>query len=522
MTELTVRRLSVTARADEGAWETGRLDRLMRRVAEDRLDLVVRAAGLPSGIWCLRRLDVPVRLDPARPDPALEEAWAAALVAALRKAMVPGSADAVRYASEREALLDLLCGAATGRTARAWAWRRAGVLRAGDPEPDRAPKPLLLALLLRYAHQAPALVTDAADRVGLPALHRALGTDGWSVVAEAVRAAALGEAVTVSGRPASEGPLPTGSRAVTGAGADPSVVAALAGALLSGSRLAARALRPGLRPTAAVVEAWAVLTVAEADASVLRRPEAAEVVSAVARSLGRAPEQPPQTPVVRPAPDGTRLTERNTADNPVPTEPRRRDPADGRVPASVPAVPPAPVVTLLPDGDPEDPGRPTSWAGLLFLLATAAAAGIPDTVTDGPVLAARTLPWVLQGVALSLAQTGCADPAVAAFAGADPVSRPPWQREPAATARERDRIEGITDAWAAVTADALEPEGAPREPREVVGELVRRAGRIRCAPGWTDVLLRADEVDVGARRAGLDLDPGWVPWLGTVVRFVYV
>jgi hypothetical protein len=24
-----------------------------------------------------------------------------------------------------------------------------------------------------------------------------------------------------------------------------------------------------------------------------------------------------------------------------------------------------------------------------------------------------------------------------------------------------------------------------------------------------------------ARRAGLDLDPGYVPWLGVVVRFVY-
>jgi hypothetical protein len=30
-----------------------------------------------------------------------------------------------------------------------------------------------------------------------------------------------------------------------------------------------------------------------------------------------------------------------------------------------------------------------------------------------------------------------------------------------------------------------------------------------------------DEVDLDVRRAGLDLDPGWVPWLGTVVRYVY-
>ena len=27
--------------------------------------------------------------------------------------------------------------------------------------------------------------------------------------------------------------------------------------------------------------------------------------------------------------------------------------------------------------------------------------------------------------------------------------------------------------------------------------------------------------DVAVRRAGLDTDPGWVPWLGTVVMFRY-
>ena len=30
------------------------------------------------------------------------------------------------------------------------------------------------------------------------------------------------------------------------------------------------------------------------------------------------------------------------------------------------------------------------------------------------------------------------------------------------------------------------------------------------------------EVDVDVRIAGLDVDPGWVPWLGAVVRFCYV
>jgi hypothetical protein len=28
--------------------------------------------------------------------------------------------------------------------------------------------------------------------------------------------------------------------------------------------------------------------------------------------------------------------------------------------------------------------------------------------------------------------------------------------------------------------------------------------------------------DVRVRRSGLDIDPGWVPWLGRVVRFHYL
>jgi hypothetical protein len=40
-------------------------------------------------------------------------------------------------------------------------------------------------------------------------------------------------------------------------------------------------------------------------------------------------------------------------------------------------------------------------------------------------------------------------------------------------------------------------------------------------PGWIEVHLSLDDVSTPLRRARLDLDPGWVPWLGVVLRFVY-
>ena len=36
-----------------------------------------------------------------------------------------------------------------------------------------------------------------------------------------------------------------------------------------------------------------------------------------------------------------------------------------------------------------------------------------------------------------------------------------------------------------------------------------------------DVSMPLDEADVRVRRLGLDLDPGWLPWFGRVVRFHY-
>ena len=30
-----------------------------------------------------------------------------------------------------------------------------------------------------------------------------------------------------------------------------------------------------------------------------------------------------------------------------------------------------------------------------------------------------------------------------------------------------------------------------------------------------------EHLDLDIRRAGLDIDPGWLPWLGRVVRFRY-
>jgi len=54
-----------------------------------------------------------------------------------------------------------------------------------------------------------------------------------------------------------------------------------------------------------------------------------------------------------------------------------------------------------------------------------------------------------------------------------------------------------------------------------LSDLVCRAGRISQTRTHIDVLLDYRQADVRVRKAGLDLNPGWVAWLGRVVTFYY-
>lgn len=57
--------------------------------------------------------------------------------------------------------------------------------------------------------------------------------------------------------------------------------------------------------------------------------------------------------------------------------------------------------------------------------------------------------------------------------------------------------------------------------RVSIGALVRRPGTVSWSRTHIDVHFPLGRADVRIRRAGLDIDPGWVPWLGRVVRYHY-
>ncbi|MFB7051944.1 hypothetical protein ACWF95_07180 [Streptomyces vinaceus] len=93
---------------------------------------------------------------------------------------------------------------------------------------------------------------------------------------------------------------------------------------------------------------------------------------------------------------------------------------------------------------------------------------------------------------------------------------------PAASTCERAAVDAIAADWARVTADRLGDERYAGDPFGAVAAVARRPGRITAETGWIEVELALADTDLAVRRAGLDLDPGWLGWLGAVVRYRYV
>ncbi|MEZ4834415.1 MAG: hypothetical protein R2873_20905 [Caldilineaceae bacterium] len=52
-------------------------------------------------------------------------------------------------------------------------------------------------------------------------------------------------------------------------------------------------------------------------------------------------------------------------------------------------------------------------------------------------------------------------------------------------------------------------------------ELIARPGYLRVSKTHVDVFFAHEQADIRIRRAGIDFDPGWTPWLGRVISYFY-
>jgi hypothetical protein len=182
-----------------------------------------------------------------------------------------------------------------------------------------------------------------------------------------------------------------------------------------------------------------------------------------------------------------------------------------------------------PDGANRAPGKSeklalrteglTSFGGLLYLLHLVDELKIPERAMVLPVISARGLAWFQHHLALTLQPMAADDPASLAFSGLGPASSHPSRLQPPPGPEEQQLI----DAFAAEVENALAelfPESM-HGTEQLAKFVCRRPAHIVADPGWIEARFSLQDVSVEIRRAGLDIDPDYLPWLGVVVRFAY-
>lgn len=475
MTTATVDRFHVRWRVADERRRRAVLDRML----DDALPDALRAAGLGDGEVCVRRVDVPpVVLAGDADDDTAAAQWAAGIAAAVARAVDGG--EVVVFRSPHHALADMALGVARGDLTRQWAWQAAGAWPAGIASPGDA----LVAGVARRPAAAVSVVRSAVEAGALLALARALGWRRLAVVAVDALVAfgmdrdAAVRLVTAGAARLSDAPLGArsalvhpGDAAVTD---HASAVGAAPTALVAALATAAAAEPAAVTPLAALV-------VLATEPSAARHADgfAAQVDAVVAEAC-------------RPAP---------------------------RIEANDDAAPTGPLVGGASElgadvaVDPE-PVAHTTWGGLVLCL---------HAVDRLDIQPSRRLLYLL-GLAVLLEAKVPAeraglppetidprDPALLAFCGLSPTDDPP------PPLLDDPDLADLAAAVAASLVAAL-PDVAPDRVLELV---CRRRATITADPGWIDVRFSLDDVSVDIRRAGLDLDLGFLPWLGAVVRFSY-
>lgn len=513
-----------------------RLSALLDAALGDPLADALEMRGVaPDELTYVRKLGVTVRADLDSADGTVVASIAEAIAEAIGDATTTG--DAVHYHSLAALRADAMLATLAGDERRAWVWTLSGA-RVGESigealshlllsEPREIIPLLRLAasrppLLARLTASLPATVWAAASRMALAAHSVSLGGEELAVIAS------WPHATTGAGDPGvgADVEAPIASPATT-------ALALRVRRTVAASRIA-RALPASL--SASLCSAIAPLAILDGEPALLVAARSPAVLMRMAASLLHravreiAPARPNMwladaaSPLGAAAPHEASATGRT---NDVHDDAARRARAAGDVADASRELESIGDVKTADATDAEQSDEPavdrrmrgrTPHGGLLFLLHIVGDLGIPGEIVNDVRWSGRSLRWVLHRVALEIVNASPADAAVLAFCGLGPQDAPPDRDEPHARPREMERVRRIARQIIDELAERLgESDGAGELTRSVTA----RPAEVVADPGWIEIRLPIDGVDVAVRRCGLDRNPDYLPWLGAVVRFVY-
>lgn len=468
--------------------------------------------------WLLiRRIQLHSRLDPALGEAAAAHTWRQALKAQLQHWLARADEhNLVRYPNHRAALADMLYRAACQDLSRAWAWRQMGLL-ANSTAPDALPAAAVLAaaadqLLAEPSHIWPLLsrlIMADAQCGAFTQLLRSLSLSRWYALINACPQTQpyyrqQSASTTSSTAAPTDDPTPAAARPTT----------PLAAALLHWVRAHAWQAQ---QQHALLTPLLAAALISPDGYSQAQTGTAAQVLSLAEQALHQALRATSQT-LGQHAPSASARAATLRGKSAI--DPRREAEPSARLdlPASL-DVPGAPDLPAAPELPAAGDWVASQWVGLLFVLNLlpthqwlAAFEALCEHSNQPPEPdLGRQLLWQL---ACEHLQVPASDASVQAFCGG-------WQPQAQQLESGGLRLAARLDPIARTLAAAIERRLAALGLFDLPG-LLQRPGWVCLAPGWIEMRQSLERVDVNLRRAALDLNPDWLPWLGCVVRFVYV
>ena len=471
MTEVSIQRVETRYRLPHSLrLEKRRLDQLIREVVSAACDHAMARLGLTDeSELCLRHISAPVSLRLNVADEAVIDCWSAALAEEIASAVRKGSSRrVVVYQSRRQALIDMAQGIARNDLSRRWAWQQLGLWRSSGV----ATEALAIVELVRALCSQPEMVIPtlkaAAASGELQIISTRLTAPQW----EALTLAALGDIEA--------------SRLFDGTGEAPSAAVLRDVSRVVKRSVVFRSIALSLRLDEigeSIRRSLAILAVIDVEPTLLRGKSAAELIDAIAN-------------VTRRASLSEELASYTSSD-----EDLAEDQSDDREPLDL------------------RKHAFTSWGGLLFFIPILEDLNVPEAILDHPVLGVRNFQWVLHQLALNILGLAPNDPAALAFVGLAPEAKPPSSEEKPANESETAALQDLVAKIVERLSSLIEIEDESRT--NLVEFVCRRRAEIVADPGWFEIKFSIDDVSTEIRRAGLDLDPGYVSWLGVVVKFSY-
>lgn len=487
-----------------------RLNRLIPQVTGDALEMALDRVGIsPSEVVCIRSLNLLIRLQLSRTDSSLVQDWAELLANAIAAALTNATV-AVRYRTRSLALIDMGAKIAQQRFELAWAWRQAGFwdssgnLSGNLTDLAAAADQFTRALTREPEFAIPVLVALAAQGL-LDRLAHQWNGEAWLQIAAAVMQSGGSASQAILSEIATPVPADEQHLQSLQAQGPSAMLAAQASRIIEQSRILANLPIARMSPNA--LHAAILLAVLEVEPSLLRAPPS-RLIDLVRTVFERVHELP------------TRLQTRQGIEDrsPKASPPFVAPPAIEPVTASKAISPNDSSKTPLADQS-VAPEYRTAFGGLLFLLRLEDILGVPVRALEFSPVTARGLQWFQHRLALALQPLEPDDPAALAFCGLPPQAPHPSLDQPSPSPAEQDFINGcVTDLSAALREALQKPD---ENPQKLLQFVCWRRARILADPGWIDVRLDMGDLSVEIRRAGLDLDPNFIPWLGIVMRFVY-